>query len=131
RQLLISRVRLDYRVFLSRCSISFICFPRGSILFFFFKDTATTDIYTLSLHDALPILALSGSPLASTGHNQPEREKASCVKRSAMCILQPEGHVVCKLFYWRQLRTRLPKLASPLPAGRVGRGGDARGRFPQ
>src|SRR5207244_1409700 len=23
--------------------------------------------------------ALSGSPLASTGHNQPEREKASCV----------------------------------------------------
>src|SRR5438132_6877500 len=24
-------------------------------LFFFFNDTATTDIYTLSLHDALPI----------------------------------------------------------------------------
>src|SRR5437868_11454497 len=30
---------------------SFIC------LFFFFNDTATTEIYTLSLHDALPILA--------------------------------------------------------------------------
>src|SRR5256885_10656954 len=27
----------------------FICF------FFFFNDTATTEIYTLSLHDALPI----------------------------------------------------------------------------
>src|SRR6266849_7897615 len=27
--------------------------------FFFFNDTATTEIYTLSLHDALPILALS------------------------------------------------------------------------
>src|SRR3712207_9152651 len=26
--------------------------------FFFFNDTATTEIYTLSLHDALPILAL-------------------------------------------------------------------------
>src|SRR5699024_12635121 len=25
-------------------------------IFFFFNDTATTDIYTLSLHDALPIL---------------------------------------------------------------------------
>jgi len=24
--------------------------------FFFFNDTATTEIYTLSLHDALPIL---------------------------------------------------------------------------
>src|SRR3712207_9341063 len=27
------------------------------ILFFFFNDTATTEIYTLSLHDALPIFA--------------------------------------------------------------------------
>src|SRR5256885_8718712 len=29
---------------------------RNSFLFFFFNDTATTEIYTLSLHDALPIL---------------------------------------------------------------------------
>src|SRR2546421_12667716 len=28
---------------------------RCSFLFFFFNDTATTEIYTLSLHDALPI----------------------------------------------------------------------------
>src|SRR2546426_11709409 len=28
---------------------------RISFLFFFFNDTATTEIYTLSLHDALPI----------------------------------------------------------------------------
>src|SRR2546430_8931704 len=27
-------------------------------MFFFFNDTATTEIYTLSLHDALPILHL-------------------------------------------------------------------------
>src|SRR5476649_2967999 len=27
-----------------------------SVCFFFFNDTATTEIYTLSLHDALPIL---------------------------------------------------------------------------
>src|SRR2546428_9227832 len=27
--------------------------------FFFFNDTATTEIYTLSLHDALPILVLN------------------------------------------------------------------------
>ena len=30
---------------------------RRSLLFFFFNDTATTEIYTLSLHDALPISA--------------------------------------------------------------------------
>src|SRR5256884_9289213 len=35
---------LDYRVFVLR------------FIFFFFNDTATTEIYTLSLHDALPIL---------------------------------------------------------------------------
>src|SRR6267378_736324 len=28
---------------------------RRSVFFFFFNDTATTEIYTLSLHDALPI----------------------------------------------------------------------------
>src|SRR2546429_6010286 len=29
------------------------------MFFFFFNDTATTEIYTLSLHDALPILTLT------------------------------------------------------------------------
>src|SRR5436189_5702121 len=29
-------------------------------IFFFFNDTATTEIYTLSLHDALPILKVNG-----------------------------------------------------------------------
>src|SRR3712207_7485400 len=37
------------------------------IVFFFFNDTATTEIYTLSLHDALPILGLpsAAKPTAS------------------------------------------------------------------
>src|SRR3989454_11891822 len=30
--------------------------------FFFFNDTATTEIYTLSLHDALPISTLGPDP---------------------------------------------------------------------
>src|SRR5258707_8663735 len=37
--------------------------------FFFFNDTATTEIYTLSLHDALPILSakrLRGLPSGRT-----------------------------------------------------------------
>src|ERR1043165_5200961 len=33
------------------CVLVFLC-----VFFFFFNDTATTEIYTLSLHDALPIL---------------------------------------------------------------------------
>src|SRR6266850_8543061 len=31
-------------------------------VFFFFNDTATTEIYTLSLHDALPISRRPGTP---------------------------------------------------------------------
>src|SRR2546426_4064371 len=33
-----------------------MCFFLLLLFFFFFNDTATTEIYTLSLHDALPIL---------------------------------------------------------------------------
>src|SRR2546426_12403584 len=36
--------------------LSVVCCP-FSFFFFFFNDTATTEIYTLSLHDALPIYA--------------------------------------------------------------------------
>src|SRR5918997_2935336 len=32
-----------------------LCFSCRRLIFFFFNDTATTEIYTLSLHDALPI----------------------------------------------------------------------------
>src|SRR2546427_5788553 len=35
-----------------------------SFSFFFFNDTATTEIYTLSLHDALPIFGLGLGPVA-------------------------------------------------------------------
>src|SRR5256885_17156310 len=39
------------------CAMHFLCnlVPSFFSFFFFFNDTATTEIYTLSLHDALPI----------------------------------------------------------------------------
>src|SRR5574342_982960 len=46
-------------MFLSRCSA----------IFFFFNDTATTEIYTLSLHDALPISA--GTSPGASGRTRP------------------------------------------------------------
>src|SRR5206468_11426592 len=42
--------RYDYLIHLPSSHSSYIFFPS-----FFLHDTATTDIYTLSLHDALPI----------------------------------------------------------------------------
>src|SRR3712207_8001358 len=35
----------------------YLCDLHSVCVFFFFNDTATTEIYTLSLHDALPIFA--------------------------------------------------------------------------
>src|ERR1039457_1923862 len=43
----------------SACVVGVLCFVFSRFVvvffFFFFNDTATTEIYTLSLHDALPI----------------------------------------------------------------------------
>src|SRR5258708_28726922 len=49
------------------------------IIFFFFNDTATTEIYTLSLHDALPISSTgcSGPPRTSTPCGGPRRRSGA------------------------------------------------------
>src|SRR6266487_4089332 len=67
---------------------SFCC----SFFFFFFNDTATTDIYTLSLHDALPILPVPANnsavadnpsrPLGVTTRN------LSAYGRHAGCLIE-------------------------------------------
>src|SRR5699024_12883692 len=47
----------------SRYSLFFYhVLARSSSFLFFFHDTATTDIYTLSLHDALPICLVKEEP---------------------------------------------------------------------
>src|SRR3989442_7670916 len=48
--------------------MSFTCF-------FFFNDTATTEIYTLSLHDALPILVRPGRRLQRRRGGRPRRRR--------------------------------------------------------
>src|SRR5271163_5199485 len=45
---------------------SFVHYSSIAAIFFFFNDTATTEIYTLSLHDALPISA--GNYLGDAAH---------------------------------------------------------------
>src|SRR5947207_5897158 len=60
-------------VFFVLCGCSL--FLRPCLCFFFFKDTATTEIYTLSLHDALPILA--GPRPITTPSKEPTFDRAS------------------------------------------------------
>src|SRR5260370_30934056 len=53
--------------------------PVNRLFFFFFNDTATTEIYTLSLHDALPISRSGrarGRPRRRGGGDTRNRERA-------------------------------------------------------
>src|SRR6266851_83529 len=54
------------------------------IFFFFFNDTATTEIYTLSLHDALPISRAPGLS-ARARHAARQAPRATLSIRSAVC----------------------------------------------
>src|SRR2546422_5091584 len=88
------------------------CLSSSSFFFFFFNDTATTEIYTLSLHDALPISSSSRSsrsrssrpstpPAASppSRHGSPRRRPTTCAARSEehTSELQSRLHLVCRL----------------------------------
>src|SRR6266566_10111478 len=57
----------------------FICVTLAYVslfFFFFFKDTATTEIYTLSLHDALPI-SPARTRSSSSGSSRPQSSTAT------------------------------------------------------
>src|SRR2546427_8853970 len=66
--------------------------------FFFFNDTATTEIYTLSLHDALPICALHAE----------ERGGPFGAGDAPLCLLQGAEDVLALGFFERDRKsTRL------------------------
>src|SRR5438045_7396733 len=80
--------------------------------FFFFNDTATTEIYTLSLHDALPISSppqIIGTPM----------ESSTVVKKFRCCRdrrseehtseLQSLRHLVCRLLLEKKKKKKIEK----------------------
>src|SRR5215208_8512477 len=76
----------------------FVCF------FFFFNDTATTEIYTLSLHDALPI---SGAVIGGCTWRRPTRICARHRRSEEHTSeLQSRGHLVCRLLLEKQKKNK-------------------------
>src|SRR5450830_1001941 len=69
------------------------------LTFFFFNDTATTEIYTLSLHDALPISAGAPRRHRSPRRSRPARQAGSGRPRSEehTSELQSRFDLVCRL----------------------------------
>src|SRR5438105_13994401 len=82
---------VDFLHYLSLFIFIFFCF-------FFFNDTATTEIYTLSLHDALPILRPISAFCFST-RSSPAFPCTSRLKRSEehTSELQSRVDLVCRL----------------------------------
>src|SRR6185312_17565397 len=72
-------------------------------LFFFFNDTATTEIYTLSLHDALPI-----SSCRRCSGRWPTRATGTCSTRSEehTSELQSRSDLVCRLLLEKKKKKR-------------------------
>src|SRR2546427_9043737 len=71
-------------------------------VFFFFNDTATTEIYTLSLHDALPIslrIGVARATRSGTVSGGISATKRSMAARSEehTSELQSQSNLVCRL----------------------------------
>src|SRR2546422_8328359 len=94
-----------------------VCRSVYILFFFFFNDTATTEIYTLSLHDALPI-----SDRARARRRRPPRSPAVLPARSRTpsipraragrrrseehtSELQSRLHLVCRLLLEKKKKT--------------------------
>src|SRR3712207_8614159 len=99
------------------------------MLVFFFNDTATTEIYTLSLHDALPISswtspascaapraakasATSSSPTSARWTPSPTCCAASRRSEEHTSELQSRQYLVCRLLLEKKKNTGSP---TPLP----------------
>src|SRR6266487_6974334 len=94
------------------CSISTLSF------FFFFNDTATTEIYTLSLHDALPIATRCCWP--------PESFPGYAFRLSRSeehtSELQSPVHLVCRLLLEKKKNPTTPTLRTTPHSIAISRG---------
>src|SRR2546429_4537437 len=87
--------------------------------FFFFNDTATTEIYTLSLHDALPIFTPSPEQLAEgagvvEGQREGETGERGGRSEEHTSELQSRLHLVCRLLLEKKKKLyRRPGHAKP------------------
>src|SRR2546430_11183632 len=89
--------------------------------FFFFNDTATTEIYTLSLHDALPI-----SPATAAGfqietgknplieHEQPVFVFDARRSEEHTSELQSQSNLVCRLLLEKKKKNIIAVASSPI-----------------
>src|SRR3712207_6871363 len=90
-------------------------------MFFFFNDTATTEIYTLSLHDALPICLQDPDPFRTPSYpaSEPNANKGAAVDIPLFMLierrseehtseLQSRQYLVCRLLLEKKKKNKRP-----------------------
>src|SRR2546430_6704893 len=91
------------------------------LFFFFFNDTATTEIYTLSLHDALPICGIAARTRGSRGRRRRRaRRRGRSLSRARSrrttrrsrseehtSELQSQSNLVCRLLLEKKKHTTI------------------------
>src|SRR5260370_5869222 len=94
------------------------------IYFFFFNDTATTEIYTLSLHDALPIFQAPQVGLRAIAPDDARRSKhhdgiADLFARSEEHTSELQSHLnlVCRLLLEKEKKRSTERLIKVLCPG--------------
>src|ERR1019366_10638433 len=96
----------------------------GSVSFFFFNDTATTEIYTLSLHDALPIsYARSDRRARPRTARLPRRARTRSEEHTSE--LQSLTNLVCRLLLEKKQELNEAARCESLRRGRIGHRGAA------
>src|SRR5260370_25719913 len=88
-------------------------------LFFFFNDTATTEIYTLSLHDALPIYQQAGDLQAAfdsifaKAHEPPFQNLTFARSEEHTSELQSHLNLVCRLLLEKKKKDVQQRFCEP------------------
>src|SRR5690349_24034385 len=88
-------------MFMKNCYLAGIHIHAVHVVFFFFNDRPTAEIYTLSLHDALPIWCLSGSVTSTRrSRSTPATGRATTTSTRSeehTSELQSRRDLVCRL----------------------------------
>src|SRR5258708_8681588 len=99
--------------------LMFRCLQVSFFFFFFFNDTATTEIYTLSLHDALPISGAGArSVLLWLGAAVAISLLIACVNcrsEEHTSELQSPDHLVCRLLLEKKKKFHHPSAQARTP----------------
>src|SRR5436305_5414781 len=88
--------------------------------FFFFNNPATTEIYTLSLHDALPIDSTCGGRGTCGKCKVQVLEGGAERSEEHTSELQSRPHLVCRLLLEKKKRTRPPRPSPPTGTAYLG-----------